>query len=156
MKDTRDLIGYVSGKAPGSKVQLGVVRDGKDLTLTAALAERKDDTAGRGEPEKTASDDSHERIGIDVTELTPQMRQMQRIKADVDGLVVVRVKEVSAAADAGIQEGDVITQVNGQKVGTTEEFGKLVAKAKKGEYLKLYVYSPRANVSRFALVKIGD
>ena len=156
VKDTRDLIGYVSGKAPGSKVQLGVVRDGKDLTLTAALAERKDDTAGRGEPEKTASDDSHERIGIDVTELTPQMRQMQRIKADVDGLVVVRVKEVSAAADAGIQEGDVITQVNGQKVGTTEEFGKLVAKAKKGEYLKLYVYSPRANVSRFALVKIGD
>ena len=30
VKDTRDLIGYVSGKAPGSKVQLGVVRDGKD------------------------------------------------------------------------------------------------------------------------------
>jgi S1-C subfamily serine protease len=84
------------------------------------------------------------------------MRQMQRIKADVDGLVVMRVKEVSAAADAGIQEGDIITQVNGQKVGTTEDFGKVVGKAKKGEILKLYVYNPRANVSRFALVKIGD
>ena len=156
VKDTRDLIGYVSGKAPGSKVQLGVVRDGKDVTLTANLAERKDESAGKGDPEKVASDDSHERIGIQVTELTPQMRQMQRIKADVDGLVVVHVKEVSAAADAGIQEGDIITQVNGQKVGTTEEFGKAIAKAKKGDYLKLYVYNPRANVSRFALVKIGD
>jgi serine protease Do len=156
VKDTRDLIGYVSGKAPGSKVQLGVIRDGKDVTLTAALAERKDDSAGKEDPEKVASADSHERIGIQVTELTPQMRQMQRIKADVDGLVVVRVKEVSPAADAGIQEGDIITQVNGQKVGTTEEFGKLVGKAKKGDFLKLYVFNPRANGSRFALVKVVD
>ena len=157
VKDTRDLIGYVSVKAPGSKVQLGVIRDGKEITLTAALAERKDETADKGgDPEKTASQDSHERIGIQVAELTPQMRQMQRIKADMDGLVVMRVKEVSAAADAGIQEGDIITQVNGQKVGTTEDFGKVVGKAKKGDILKLYVYNPRANVSRFALVKIVD
>ena len=157
VKDTRDLIGYVSGKAPGSKVQLEVVRDGKPQSLTANLAERKDESVnGKGDPEKLASDDSHERIGIQVTELTPQMRQMQRIKADVDGLLVVHVKEVSPAADAGIQEGDIITQINGQKVGTTEDFGKLVGKAKKGDYLKLYVYNPRANVSRFALVKIDN
>ena len=155
VKDTRDLIGYVSGKAPGSSVQLEVVREGKPQTLTAHLAERKDESTGK-EPEKTASDDSHERIGIQVTELTPQIRQMQRLKADVDGLLVVHVKEVSAAADAGIQEGDIITQVNGQKVGSTEDFGKLVSRAKKGEYLKLYVFHPRANVSTFALVKIGD
>jgi serine protease Do len=156
VKDTRDLIGYVSVKAPGSKVQLGVIRDGKEINLTASLAERKDETADKADPEKTASQDSHERIGIQVAELTPQMRQMQRIKADVEGLVVMHVKEVSAAADAGVTEGDIITQVNGQKVGTTEDFGKIVGKAKKGEILKLYVYNPRANVSRFALVKIGD
>jgi len=157
VKDTRDLIGYVSGKAPGSKVQLEVMRDGKPQTLTANLAERKDEAgSGKSDPEKLASGDSHERIGIQVTELTPQMRQMERIKADVEGLVVVHVKEVSAAADAGIQEGDIITQVNGQKVGSTEDFGKIISKAKKGDYLKLYVYNPRANVSRFALVKIGD
>ena len=156
VKDTRDLIGYVSGKAPGSKVQLDVVRDGKDVSLTASLAERKDDSSGgKGDPDKLSSNDSHERIGIQVTELTPQMRQMERIKADVDGLVVVHVKEVSPAADAGIQEGDIITQVNGQKVGSTEDFGKVVSKAKKGDYLKLYLYNPRAGF-RFALVKIED
>ncbi len=155
VKETRDLIGYVSGKAPGSKVQLDVIRDGKPVALTANLAERKDESNGK-EPEKASSDDSHERIGIQVTELTPQVRQMQRLKADVDGLLVVHVKEVSAAADAGIQEGDIITQVNGQKVGSTEDFGKVVSRAKKGDYLKLYVYHPRANVSTFALVKIGD
>src|SRR5215470_805700 len=50
VKDTRDLIGYVSGKAPGSSVQLEVVREGKPQTLTAHLAERKDEATGK-EPE---------------------------------------------------------------------------------------------------------
>jgi serine protease Do len=156
IKDTRDLIGYVSSKPPGSKVQLGIVRDGKEIAATATLAERKDETAGGEDSEGSAADDSREKIGISVQELTPQLRQMQRIKGEVEGLLVVRVKEVSPAADAFIQEGDIITQVNGQKVTTAEEFGKLVAKAKPGDYLKLYVYNPRADVSRFALVKIGD
>jgi serine protease Do len=154
VKDTRDLIGYVSGKAPGSKVQLAVVREGKETNLTATLAEREAEGGEGGDPEKVASDDSRDKIGVSVMELTPQVRQMQRIKPGIDGLLVVRVKEVSPAADAAIQEGDVITAVNGQKVSTADEFGKLVAKAKKGEYLRLYVYSSRANISRFALVKI--
>ena len=156
VKDTRDLIGYVSSKTPGSKVQLGLVRDGRDTTVTATLAERKDEPADEGEADNLASDDTPGKIGMTVQELTPQLRQMQRVKTGVEGLLVVRVKEVSAAADAQIQEGDVITSVNGEKVTTTDEFGKIVGKAKKGDYLKLYVYSPRADNSRFALVKIED
>src|SRR5262245_920843 len=156
VKDTRDLIGYVSSKAPGSKVQLGLVREGKDTTVTATLAERKDEAGPEAESENFASDDSPGKIGMTVQELTPQLRQMQRVKTGVDGLLVVRVKEVSPAADAAIQEGDVITSVNGEKVTTTEEFGKIVARAKKGDYLKLYIYSPRADNSRFALVHLED
>jgi len=156
VKDTRDLIGYVSSKTPGSKVQLGLVRDGRDTTVTATLAERKDEPADEGEADNLASYDTPGKIGMTVQELTPQLRQMQRVKTGVEGLLVVRVKEVSPAADAAIQEGDVITSVNGEKVTTTDEFGKIVGKARKGDYLKLYVYSPRADNSRFALVKIED
>ena len=67
-----------------------------------------------------------------VQELTPQLRQMQRVKTGVEGLLVVRVKEVSPAADAQIQEGDVITSVNGEKVTTTDEFGKIVGEGEEG------------------------
>ena len=132
------------------------MRDGKDTTVTATLAERKDEPTDEGETDNLASDDTPGKIGMTVQELTPQLRQMQRVKTGVEGLLVVRVKEVSAAADAQIQEGDVITSVNGEKVTTTDEFGKIVGKARKGDYLKLYVYSPRADNSRFALVKIED
>jgi serine protease Do len=158
IKDTRDLIGYVSGKAPGSRVRLGIVRDGRDTTLTAALAER-DITSSKDEEDtgKATSEDSRERIGISVTELTPQVRQMQRIQSGVAGLLVVHVKEVSPAADAGIRQGDVITEVNGRPITSTDEFGKLVAGASKGDYLRLYIVRPArtgALVQFFALVKI--
>src|SRR5262249_7851010 len=85
-QSTRDLIGYVSGKAPGSKVQLGVVRDGREQTLTATLSEREGEGGDSANPEKVSSDDSHDKIGkigISVMELTPQVRQMQRIKDGV-------------------------------------------------------------------------
>jgi serine protease Do len=155
VKDTRDLIGYVSGKAPGSKVRLGVIRDGRDMTLTAALAERDvASSAGQSEPGKASSQDSRERIGISVTELTSQGRQMQGVQGSASGLLVVHVKEVSAAADAGIREGDVITEVNGRHLTSTEEFGKIVSGARKGDYLKLYIQRSRPAVSFFALVKI--
>src|SRR5262252_10017213 len=79
VKDTRDLIGYVSGKAPGSKVNLGVVRDGKEVTETAQLSERKDENAEDEESGKAAADNNNPgKIGITVQELTPQTRQMQR------------------------------------------------------------------------------
>ena len=160
VKETRDLIGYVSGKAPGSKVRLGVVRDGRDMNLTATLAER--DVASSTESDdtgKASSEDSRERIGISVTELTQQVRQMQGVQSNVNGLLVVHVKEVSAAADAGIREGDVITEVNGRRITTTDDFGKLVSGARKGDYLKLYILRPArsgASVSFFALVKIDQ
>jgi serine protease Do len=158
VKDTRDLIGYVSGKAPGSRVRLGIVREGRDVTLTATLAER--DIASSNEDDNTgkaSSEDSRERIGISVTELTPQVRQMQGIQTSIAGLLVVHVKEVSPAADAGIREGDVITEVNGRRITSTDEFGKLVSGARKGDYLKLYILRPVRSgpaVNFFALVKI--
>ncbi len=154
VKDTRDLIGYVSGKAPGSKVRLGVIRDGRDATLTASLAERDVASTEQQDPGKASSQDSRERIGISVTELTSQVRQMQGVQNNVSGLLVVHVREVSAAADAGIREGDVITEVNGRHVTSTDEFGRTVSGARKGDYLKLYIQRSRPSVSFFALVKI--
>jgi serine protease Do len=154
VKDTRDLIGYVSGKAPGSKVRLAVIREGRDMTLTAALAERDVASTEQQEPGKASSQDSRERIGISVTELTSQVRQMQGVQNGASGLLVVHVKEVSPAADSGIREGDVITEVNGRHVTSTDEFGRIVSGARKGDYLKLYILRSRPAVSFFALVKI--
>jgi serine protease Do len=156
VKDTRELIGYVSSKAPGSKVKLTVVRDGHEMTLTAALAERGSDGASSAEKGSSGADESRGRLGLSVEPVTPQIRKSLGVEASVDGLYVDHVKEVSPAFDAGIRDGDIITQVNGKAVTSTDEFSRIVKATPKGEYLRLYVFKPQAKVSLFALVKIED
>jgi serine protease Do len=154
VKDIRDLIGYVSARPPGSKVRLDLIRDGKEMTVTATLAERGAEGSDEDEKGRASSEDSRGKIGVSVQELTPQIRQMAGLDAATQGLFVVHVKEVSPAADAGLADGDVITQVNGRTVTSTEEFGQIVKVAKKGDYLRLYVFRPQAKISLFVLVKI--
>lgn len=154
VKETRDLIGYVSSKAPGSKVRLDYVRDGKEQSATVTLAERGADSEADAERGTAGSNDSRGKIGIQVQELTPQIRQMQRIEPSVQGLFVYHVKEVSPAADAGLTDGDIITQVDGRPVSSAEDFGRIVGGTRSGDYLRLYVYRPQAKLSFFALVKI--
>jgi len=156
VKDTRDLIGYVSAKAPGTKVKLDVVRDGKDMTVTATLADRDGDTGESEQKSGKSSDDSKGKLGISVRDITPQVRQLARLDTDVKGLLVEHVKEVSPAYDANIRDGDIITQVNGKPVTSTEDFGKIVSQARKGDYLRLYILRPQPRASFFALVKIED
>src|SRR5512146_2232668 len=157
VKDTQDLISYVSAKAPGSKVRLTVLRDGKSRSVTVDLGERRGDTAENQAAPGKENDGSREKIGLSVQDLTGQARQYYRIDPAVTGVLVTGVSEVSAASDAGLAEGDVITEVNGRKVGTAAELSKIVRDAKKGEYLRFYVrrFRPRP-VSFFAIVKVGE
>ena len=156
VKETRDLIGYVSAKSPGTKVKLTVIRDGKEMPFTVSLAERGADQTADSEKGSRNGDESRGKIGISVQPLTPDIRRMAGLDTSADGLYVQHVKEVSPAADAGLREGDVITSVNGRPVGSSDDFGKIVKNTAKGDYLRLYVLRPQAKVSFFALVKIDS
>ncbi len=156
VKDTRDLIGYVSGKSPGSKVKLAVVRDGREMPFTVTLAERGLEGSAESEKGGKGSEEPRGRTGISVRPLTPQIRQMAGADAGIEGLYVDHVKEVSPAFDAGLRDRDIITQVNGRTVTSEEEFARIVKGTPKGEYLRLYVWKPQAKASLFVLVKIED
>ena len=65
---------------------------------------------------------------------------MHEHPANVDGLVVVHVKEADQPLyDAGRPGRGIITEVNGQAVTSTDEFESIVKGPKAGSYLKLYV-----------------
>src|SRR5690606_13080161 len=61
------------------------------------------------------------------------------LDAKVRGAFVLRVFPMSAAAEAGIQQGDVIIEANGKPVRTAAQFVEVVRKTKRGEVLKLLV-----------------
>ena len=102
----------VASHAPGSKVNLDIVRKGKKKTLSVTLGE----LSGEGEqPAIGAAKPSDEQLGMTVQEITPELRSHLDLEAS-EGLVVTDVKRGSPAAEGGIQRGDVLIEVNQQPV----------------------------------------
>lgn len=161
VKTNRDLIDYVSSKAPGAKVSITFIREGREKTVVATLEKREEDgDAGEGEDESEPGPTKDEKIGIRKSDLTPSMRRTYSIDRQAErGVVITHVKPVSAAGDAGLAEGDVILEVNGTEVKSVEDYDSEMKKLTKARYVRFYVLRsagrPKA-VTFIAAVKLGE
>lgn len=72
-------------------------------------------------------------LGISYSELTPQLAKEKNVTAVSGGLYVGDVEEMSAASEAGIKSGDVITAINGSQAVTTGQLQELIAKHRPGD-----------------------
>ena len=116
-----DVARAVALVAPGRKARLTVWRDKAKTSVDIVLGE----TPG----ERRAS-----RLGLDVRPITAEIaRQLNR--SSTEGVVVVSVEDGTAAAEAGIQRGDVIVEVNRRPVKTLADFESATHDSKKGERL---------------------
>ncbi len=155
VRNNRDLIDYVSSKRPGTKVTLTFLRGGKEMTAVATLGTRAEE-GETAEPEP-AEDEHREKIGITVEELTPASRRSYSIGSEIEGVVLTHVKNVSAAADAGLREGDVIQEVNGRPVGTVVTFRAELKKAGDARFARFYVHRPGPRPANFVVaVRLKD
>ena len=135
----RDLIDYVSYLPVGSKVNITVIRNGQRRTLTATTAERVIDAENQDRNNPNSIEPSRNRLGMSVQDLTPQTRQMYSIDDKIrGGVVVTSVKEVSPAGDA-LSEGDVITEVQGEKVNNVSDFRTAIDRLHSGQTIRMYV-----------------
>jgi len=143
IRNNRELIDYISYLPVGTGVKVTVIRDGQRKVLTAKTAERPLE----GEPEEsTPSNDAEptrNKLGMAVQNLTPQLRSEYNIGEGVRGVVVTSVKEVSAAGDI-LNEGDVITEVQGQAVTNVDQFRAAIDRLKSGQTARIYVITPSA------------
>ena len=97
-----------------------VVRDGNEKTLTVKLDELSPEkSARRGETDATPDDKAA--LGVSVAPLTPELADRLKLPKDTKGVVVQEVNPDGRAAGAGLQPGDVIQQVNRQSVETVED-----------------------------------
>lgn len=77
-------------------------------------------------------------LGVQIQDLSPELAKAFGINTD-NGAVVTRVVPGSAAEDAGIKEGDVITTVNGKKVSNASGLRNAVGLLRIGSKVKLDV-----------------
>ena len=127
VKDTNTLRNRVSEAAPGSTADVTVLRDGAQKHVSVKLDEALAEKVARRETDGDTSDKNA--LGVAVAPLTPDLASRYRLSKDAKGVVVQSVNPDGRAADAGIQAGDVIEEVNRQPVQSVEDLRAAVRKA---------------------------
>jgi serine protease Do len=142
VKDMRQLRLMVSQTAPGRKVTLRILRDGKEKALTATLVELPKEALARNgpnQPGERGQSKADALDGVEVSDLDSQARREADIPGNVRGALVTKVEEDSNAAEAGLRAGDVIIEINRQPVRGADDAVALSEKGK-GDRILLRVW----------------
>jgi serine protease Do len=157
IRNNRDLIDYISYLPVGTTVKVTVIRNGERKTLTAQTAQRPDADTPDDQAESSPTSPTRNKLGMSVQEMSPQLRQLYGIGDATRGVVVTSVKEVSPAGEANIGEGDVISEVQGQKIANVNDFRAAIERAKSGSFIRMYVTTPArggTSLSGYRIVEV--
>ena len=141
VRSVTQLRNEIAAKAPGSKLDLTVFRDGKEKHVDMALGTQ---------PQNLLASDNHmvapkagahqsESLGMTLGSATDELAQKFNLPADTKGAVITNVKPKSAAEKAGLMPGDVITQVDRKAVSTPADAAKLMKDHSGKSPILLYV-----------------
>ncbi len=133
VEESQQLPAMVSATAPGSKVKLQVLRDGKRRTINLTIGTLPEERSAQAGP---ARRDSNDRLDLRVADLKADERETLGVAKG--GVVVIDVGS-GPAGRAGIRPGDVIMQVNRRPVEDVDSFGDLVGSVDDDESLLLLV-----------------
>jgi serine protease Do len=158
VKELRDLPRVVAETQVGKSVEVVVLRKGKEVSLQIVVGrleeEKKPDTTRTPVPETRSV--VKRALGLEYSALNDDLRRRYRIKAGVQGVVVVGVERNSAAADQRIQAGDVIVEVAGEAVKSPADIDKrLEALKKEGKKIALLQVSNADGETRFVPVPLN-
>jgi serine protease Do len=122
-----DLQKVVALTAPGKGVPVKVWRDKSEKTLEIRIGDTPEETVALKSTNKGKG-----LLGLDVRPITPELARQLNLRS-ADGVVVFGVEEDSAAAEAGLQRGDVIREVNRQRVRGVQDFERVTKDVKEGD-----------------------
>jgi Do/DeqQ family serine protease len=129
VNDPNELRNDVAGSAPGTDVTLTILREGNQQQVhvrTGALTAQNASGEAGGGPAGTPQ------LGLSLVPLTPGVAAQLGLPRNQQGLAVQSADPNGPAAQAGIQAGDVIVQVNRQPVRTTDDVRRALGKPEGG------------------------
>ena len=122
VRDGNSLRNKVASTQPGAEVTLTFRRDGREQQARCTLGELTAGARGAGEQRGSGEGTSDSgKLGISVAPLTPEISAQLRLPEGTQGLLVRGVDPSGPAAEAGVQQGDVLVEINRQTVRTVEE-----------------------------------
>lgn len=160
VKDGKSLQAAVTSSSVGSEVPVVVLRDGASQTLSVKLEEQP---AGfglsRGGPPNTEEEEEPSAdaanggaLGMKVAELTAANARQAGFSQGVRGVLVTQVERGSAAEQAGIRPGLLLTHVEKKVVSGLDSFTRVTAGLTSGQQVLLQLRTPEGN-ALFLVVK---
>ncbi len=118
----------VAGFAPNTTVHLKVERNGQALDIPVTLGEFNLEAENKGEGQGNLPNGGEKGAlnGVSVQGLSSDLRQQLQVPEGTQGVVITEVDPASQASAAGLQQGDIIVQVNRKPVTNVSEFNSAV------------------------------
>jgi serine protease Do len=133
IENAHKLSQAVAATAPDTEVKVDLQRNGKEKTVTLTIGTMPSEEQAFVAPKEETS------WGIAVQELTPQLARQLGLEPGAAGVVISDIKDGSPAAEAGLQPGDLISEVNRTAVKNLNDYQQALKRVKKGENLLLLV-----------------
>jgi serine protease Do len=143
--DASQLQIAIGAKKPGTKVELSVLRDGKESKIPVTLQEMG---SKNGQANETSENQGKPRWGLGLQDLNSDARQQLQLPSNVQGAVVGSVVPGSSADDAGLRRGDVIEQVDRKDVKSAADVKQALSSIPKGQDALVLVWSNGGNTFR--------
>jgi serine protease Do len=146
IKSSQDVVHEVLKKQVGQKIELDILREGKQIKIPVVTARMPSEPGER----KVDQPEMKEWFGLRVRPITPDIaKQLDLTRAE--GVLIAGVEAGSVAQEVGLREGDVILEVNRQKIQNEDDYRNAMAKAKPEKGVLLLI--GRRNLTFFVSLK---
>jgi len=142
--DAGQLQMLVAQKRPGETIQLTVDRDSKPTTIAVKLEE----LGGAKSTETVGGEHGKARWGLGLGELTPDVRNQLQAANTIHGAVIESVQPGSPADNAGLQQGDIIMEVNRHAVQSASDVAQALSGVPNGQDALILVWSQGGSTFR--------
>jgi serine protease Do len=134
IKNSQDVVREVLKKSVGQKLQFVVLREGKPLNIAVTTAEMPTER----KETKTGQLELKEWFGLHVAAITPDIAKELGLSR-AEGVVIEEVEPGSPGQNAGLRKGDVILEVNRQRIKTGDDYQRAMEKAKPDQGVLLLI-----------------
>jgi len=152
--DSGALVRIVGGTPVGSTVKTIVLRDGKRMSIDVVLGQRPEPNA-LAQGDKPAEPEQQGLLGMQLSEITPDMRSDMNLSDDVTGVLLLSVEADSLAAASGLAAGDVITDAAQNPVEEIADLVEQVENAMDAGRESLLLLVRRDGEPRFVVLKLN-
>lgn len=152
--DSGALVRIVGGTPVGSTVKTIVLRDGKRMSFDVVLGQRPEPNA-LAQGDKPAEPEQKGLLGMQLSEITPDMRSDLNLSDEVTGVLLLSVEADSLAAASGLAAGDVITDAAQNPVEEIADLVEQVENATDAGRESLLLLVRRDGEPRFVVLKLN-